>query len=129
MNKEQQRASYFSGFENMTIIFSCDALQWLQGPATDNNGETVSNAALFIDLLSRMRFTDGMSRDFRRPQPLLAGQAQYSEEQLAGRWNMGRKKVRNILRCHEPHRTDTDRPLRGGLHPLFPLRHRLEHSP
>lgn len=69
----------------------------MQGTATDNNGDTVPNALLFLDLLSRMRLTAGTSRDFRRPQMLAVGEMQYSEEQLAGRWHMGRKRVRNIL--------------------------------
>jgi DNA-binding FadR family transcriptional regulator len=28
---------------------------------------------------------------------LSAGQAQYSEEQLSSQWNMGRKRIRNLL--------------------------------
>ena len=42
----------------------------------DNGGNTVSNHALFYDLLSRMRLTSGRDDSFRRPQELQAGQLQ-----------------------------------------------------
>ena len=63
----------------------------------DNGGNTVSNHALFYDLLSRMRLTSGRDDSFRRPQELQAGQLQLSETGLAEEWNIGRKKVRNLL--------------------------------
>ena len=67
----------------------------------DNGGNTVSNHALFYDLLSRMRLTSGRDDSFRRPQELQAGQFQFSETGLAEEWNTGRKKVRNLLATME----------------------------
>ncbi len=59
-------------------------------------GETV-NFILFGDLLAKMALTAGEGKGFRRPLTLSAGQAQYSEEQLSTQWNMGRKRIRNLL--------------------------------
>ena len=44
-----------------------------------------------------MALITGESNGFRRPLTLSAGQAQYSEEQLSTQWNMGRKRIRNLL--------------------------------
>ena len=52
---------------------------------------------MFEDLLSLMSLASGEGNGFRRPLMLSAGQAQYSEKQLSSRWNMGRKRVRNLL--------------------------------
>ena len=41
--------------------------------------------------------TDGVASGFHRPLMLSAGQAQNSEEQLSSQWNMGRKRIRNLL--------------------------------
>ena len=38
-----------------------------------------------------------MDLSFRRPQALEPGQAQFSEFQLSKEWNMGRKKIHNLL--------------------------------
>ena len=44
-----------------------------------------------------MALTTEEAKGFRRPLMLSAGQAQYSEEQLSAQWNMGRKRIRNLL--------------------------------
>ena len=69
----------------------------LHGTTTDDEGRETSNCTLFGDLLARMALTDGVASGFHRPLMLSAGQAQYSEEQLSSQWNMGRKRIRNLL--------------------------------
>ena len=86
-----------TGIETFTFIFSAGALQWLHGTTTDDEGRETSNFTLFGDLLARMTLTDGVASGFHRPLMLSAGQAQYSEEQLSSQWNMGRKRIRNLL--------------------------------
>ena len=86
-----------TGIETFTFIFSAGALQWLHGTTTDGEGRKISNFTLFGDLLARMAVAAGESKGFRRALMLSAGQAQYSEELLAAQWNMGRKRIRNLL--------------------------------
>ena len=88
---------YPSGIASFTFRFSDRAMQWLCGTTTDDNGREISNFALFGDLLARMAVVAGESKGFRRALMLSAGQAQYSEEQLSSQWNMGRKRIRNLL--------------------------------
>ena len=97
MNKEKQSSMYPSETVSMSFRFSGKALQWLHGTTKDNSGKETSNFSLFNDLLSGMSFASGESNGFRRPLVLSAGQAQYSENRLSSRWNMGRKRVRNLL--------------------------------
>lgn len=86
-----------TGIETFTFIFSAGALQWLHGTTTDDEGREISNFTLFGDLLARMALADGTAKGFHRPLTLSVGQAQYSEEQLSTHWNMGRKRIRNLL--------------------------------
>ena len=88
---------YPAGIVSLSFIFSHKALQWLYGTTTDDDGRETVNFKLFGDLLARMTLTAGESKGFRRPLTLSAGQAQYSEEQLSTQWNMGRKRIRNLL--------------------------------
>ena len=88
---------YPSGIVLFSFRFSDRAMQWLCGTTTDDNGSEINNLALFGDLLARMALTDGAAKGFHRPLMLSAGQAQYSEEQLSSQWNMGRKRIRNLL--------------------------------
>ena len=97
MNKEKQSSMYPSETVSMSFRFSGKALQWLHGTTKDDNGKETSNFSLFNDLLSGMLFASGEGNGFRRPLVLSAGQAQYSEKRLSSRWNMGRKRVRNLL--------------------------------
>lgn len=97
MNKETYTFMYPANIASLSFVFSGKALQWLHGTTTDDDGRETVNFILFGDLLARMALTDGESKGFRRPLTLSAGQAQYSEEQLSAQWNMGRKRIRNLL--------------------------------
>lgn len=97
MDKETYRFMYPAGIATFIFKFSDCAMQWLCGTTTDDNGREISNFTLFGDLLARMALTDGAAKGFHRPLMLSAGQAQYSEEQLSSQWNMGRKRIRNLL--------------------------------
>lgn len=97
MNKETYSFMYPTGIASFTFRFSDRALQWLCGTTTDDNGREIGNFTLFGDLLTRMALTDGAAKGFHRPLMLSTGQAQYSEEQLFSQWNMGRKRIRNLL--------------------------------
>lgn len=97
MNKETYRFMYPASIVSLSLVFSHKALQWLHGTTTDDDGRETGNFILLGDLLARMALTTGESKGFRRPLTLSAGQAQYSEEQLSTQWNMGRKRIRNLL--------------------------------
>lgn len=97
MDKETYRFMYPAGVASLSLVFSHKALQWLYGTTRDDDGRETNNFTLFGDLLARMALTTGESKGFRRPLTLSAGQAQYSEEQLSTQWNMGRKRIRNLL--------------------------------
>lgn len=97
MDKETYRFMYPAGIASLSLVFSQKALQWLYGTTTDDDGRETGNFTLFGDLLARMALTAGEGKGFRRPLTLAAGQAQYSEEQLSTQWNMGRKRIRNLL--------------------------------
>lgn len=97
MDKETYSFMYPSGIASFSFRFSNRAMQWLCGTTTDDNGRETGNFTLFGDLLVRMALTDSAAKGFHRPLMLSAGQAQYSEELLAAQWNMGRKRIRNLL--------------------------------
>lgn len=97
MDKETNRFMYPSGIASFSFRFSDRAMQWLCGTTTDDNGREISNFSLFGDLLVRMAVIAGESKGFHRTLMLSAGQAQYSEELLSSQWNMGRKRIRNLL--------------------------------
>ena len=97
MNKETYSFMYPTGIASCSLIFSDRALQWLCGTTRDDDGRETGNFTLFSDLLARMTPSTGESKGFRRTLTLAAGQAQYSEEQLSTQWNMGRKRIRNLL--------------------------------
>lgn len=97
MNKETYRFMSPAGITSLSLVFSHKALQWLYGTTRDDDGRETVNFILFGDLLARIALTTGESKGFRRPLTLSAGQAQYSEEQLSVQWNMGRKRIRNLL--------------------------------
>ena len=97
MDKKEYKFMYPSGIASFSFRFSDCAVQWLCGTTTDDNGREMSNFALFGDLLARMALTDGTADGFRRALMLSTGQAQYSEQQLSSQWNMGRKRIRNLL--------------------------------
>lgn len=97
MDKEKYKFMCPSGIESFAFLFSGDALQWLCGTTSDDDGREIGGFILFGDLLARMALVAGEGKGFRRPLMLSAGQAQYSEEQLSTQWNMGRKRIRNLL--------------------------------
>ena len=97
MDKEIQNSMYPEEIISMSFLFSGKALQWLHGTTKDDSGKETGNFTLFDDLLSLMSLASGEGNGFRRPLMLSAGQAQYSEKKLSSRWNMGRKRVRNLL--------------------------------
>lgn len=97
MNKETYRFMSPASIASLSFVFSGKVLQWLYGTTTDDDGRETANFILFGDLLARMALTAGESKGFRRPLTLSAGQVQYSEEQLSKQWNMGRKRIRNLL--------------------------------
>ena len=97
MDKEKYSFLNPKGIETFAFIFSGNALQWLHGTTTDDNGRKIGNFTLFGDLLARMALADGTAKGFHRPLMLSVCQAQYSEEQLSSQWNMGRKRIRNLL--------------------------------
>ena len=96
-DKETCRFMYPTGIVSYVFLFSDRALQWLCGTTTDDGGRTAGNFTLLGDLLARMALTTEEAKGFRRPLMLSTGQAQYSEEQLSAQWNIGRKRIRNLL--------------------------------
>lgn len=97
MNKETYTFMSPAGIVSLSLVFSHKALQWLYGTTRDDDGRETGNFLLFGDLLARMALTAGAGKGFRRPLTLSAGQAQYSEELLSKQWNIGRKRIRNLL--------------------------------
>lgn len=97
MDKEKYKFMCPSGIESFAFLFSGHALRWLCGTTSDDDGREIGGFILFGDLLARMALVTGEGKGFRRPLMLSAGQAQYSEEQLSTQWNMGRKRIRNLL--------------------------------
>ena len=88
-------------FRSICFCFTAEALEWLSGTMSDDNQTPVTNRDLFYDLLRRMRFTAGRDESFRRPQWVQAGAFQFSEIGLAAEWNMGRKRIHNLLLTRE----------------------------
>lgn len=84
-------------FSNLSLRLTSEAVEWLAGTTTDNNGNEIRNISIFTDLLKGMRTKAGYDASFRRPLNLMPGQAQFSEIGLAQRWNLGRKKTHNLM--------------------------------
>lgn len=101
MNKEPFLFKKPQGFRTIRIHLTAEAIEWLEGATKDDGGNTIGNHTLFYDLLSRMRLTPDRDASFRRPQELQPGQFQFSEPRLAEEWNVGRKKVCNLLATME----------------------------
>lgn len=96
-NNESNRLHLSGEFRNIYFCFTVEALEWLSGTTSDDNNTPIANGNLFYELLRRMRFTAGRDESFRRPQRVQAGAFQFSEIGLAAEWNMGRKRVHNLL--------------------------------
>ncbi len=84
-------------FSSVNIRLTAEAVEWLSGTTTDNDSKEIPNMAIFNELLKDMRTSAGYDGSFRRPLNLKPGQAQFSEIGLADNWNLGRKKMHNIL--------------------------------
>ena len=84
-------------FSSISLKMTADAIEWLSGTTTDNDGNEIRNIDIFTGLLKEMRTNAGYDGTYRRPLNLKPGQAQFSEIGLAERWNLGRKKMHNIL--------------------------------
>lgn len=84
-------------FSSVRFRLTAEAVEWLSGTTTDNDGNEIRNLAIFSGLLKDMRTKPGYDTGYRRPFNLQPGQAQFSEISLADKWNLGRKKMHNIL--------------------------------
>ena len=84
-------------FSSISLKLTADAIEWLSGTTTDNDGNEIRNINIFNGLLKEMRTNDGYDGTFRRPLNLKPDQAQFSEIGLAEQWKLGRKKMHNIL--------------------------------
>ena len=96
-NNERSKQPMSDNFRSICFCLTAEALEWLSGTTSDDAQTPVTNRDLFYDLLRRVRFTAGRDETFRRPQRVQAGAFQFSEVQLAEEWNMGRKRVHNLL--------------------------------
>ena len=117
-NKETTSSMFPKNVGSIIFRLSTEALVWLDGTTRDDNGTQVANRQFFYDLLARMQFSKESEESgipdthlseaspshspfphfvFRRPLLLHVGQMLYSEEILSALWNIGRKRVRNIL--------------------------------
>ena len=84
-------------FLSINLRLTAEALEWLSGTTTNNDGKEIPNMALFSYLLKDMSTSPGYDGTFRRPLNLKPGQVQFSEIGLADKWNLGRKKIHNLL--------------------------------
>ena len=121
-NKETTSSMFPENVGSIIFRLSTEALVWLDGTARVDNGTQVANRRFFQDLLVRMRFAETSEESdtpytfssegspphpsfphfvFRRPLLLHVGQMQYSEEILSAFWNLGRKRVRNLMQRME----------------------------
>ena len=96
-NNERSPLPMSGEFRSICFCLTAEALEWLSGTTSDDHQTPIANRALFYDLLRRMRFSAGRDEAFRRPQRVQAGAFQFSEVQLAEEWNMGRKRIHNLL--------------------------------
>ena len=96
-NNERSTLPISGEFRSICFCFTAEALEWLSGTTNDDNQTPIANRVLFYDLLRRMQFTAGRDESFRRPQWVQAGAFQFSEIGLAAEWNMGRKRIHNLL--------------------------------
>ena len=96
-NNERSPLPMSGEFRSICFCFTTEALEWLSGTTSDDSQTPIANRVLFYDLLRRMRFSAGRDESFRRPQWVQVGAFQFSEVQLAEEWNMGRKRIHNLL--------------------------------
>ena len=97
MNSKNMEKYNDFNFTEITMILSSEAIQWLSGTTRDNDDKSFRNFDFFLSLLKEMRTDSGKDTKFRRSYQLDPGEAQFSEIGLADKWNLGRKKVHNLL--------------------------------
>ena len=96
-NNERSTLPMSGEFRSICFCFTAEALEWLSGTTSDDHQTLIANRVLFYDLLRRVRVSEGRNDAVRRPQWVQAGAFQFSEIQLAEEWNMGRKRIHNLL--------------------------------
>ena len=84
-------------FTEITFNLSAVAIVWLSGTTRDNAHKHFRNFDFFLSLLKEMRTDTGLDTRFRRPIELDPLDVQFSEISLAQKWNLGRKKMHNLL--------------------------------
>ena len=84
-------------FTEITFNLSAEALLWLSGTTRDYANKPFRNFDFFLSLLKEMRIDYVKDYRFRRPIDLNPGEIQFSEISLAQKWNLGRKKMHNLL--------------------------------
>ncbi|MCH5230128.1 MAG: hypothetical protein J1F12_09090 [Muribaculaceae bacterium] len=84
-------------FTEITFNLSTEAIIWLSGTTRDNAHKHFRNFDFFLSLLKEMRTDTGLDTRFRRPIELDPLDVQFSEISLAQKWNLGRKKMHNLL--------------------------------
>lgn len=82
---------------SIDLRFSTDQILWMLGMTEDADGNPVSNSSIFFSLLASMRVSRGADESFRRPVEVGPGQAQFSENALAEKFNLGRKRLHALL--------------------------------
>ena len=97
MNSKNMEEYNDFNFTEITMILSSEAINWLLGTTRDKDDMTFRNFDFFLSLLKEMRTDSGKDTKFRRAYNLDPGEAQFSEIGLADKWNIGRKKVHNML--------------------------------
>ena len=95
-SKNMQKYNSFN-FTEISLTLSFEAINWLAGTTKDKEDKPFRNFDFFISLLKEMRTNNGKDTKFRRSYNLEPGEAQFSEIGLADKWNLGRKKVHNLL--------------------------------
>ena len=95
-SKNMQKYNGFN-FTEITMILSSEAINWLSRTTRDKDDMPFRNFDFFLSLLKDMRTDSGKDIKFRRAYRLDPGEAQFSEICLADKWNLGRKKVHNML--------------------------------
>ena len=97
MNSKNMEKYKDFNFTEITMTLSSEAINWLLGTTRDKDDMPFRNFDFFISLLKEMRTDSGKDTKFRRSYNLDPGEAQFSEIGLADKWNLGRKKVHNLL--------------------------------
>ena len=60
-------------FSSISLKLTADAIEWLSGTTTDNDGNEIRNIDIFTGLLKEMRTAAGYDGTYRRPLNLKGG--------------------------------------------------------